>query len=186
MKRLLSLLPILFLLTTCGDDTAAPATVKDQAELREAILQATPGTEIVLANGVWRDTEIKFYGLGTEASPITLRAETPGEVILEGQSFLHLGGEYLIVEGLHFRNGYSPDKGIIRYQIGKDSVANHSRVTACVIDGFTRPSRRENDRWIEFYGKHNQLDHCYIAGKANDGVTLMVYHNGNQHTENYH
>lgn len=160
--------------------------VQDIHELNQAISQATPGGEIVLANGVWKDVQIRFYGLGTQEDRITLRAETPGEVYLEGQSFLHLGGEHLIVSGLYFRNGYTPARGIIRYKIGSDSVANNSRVTGCVIEGFTRPNRWENDRWIEFYGKHNQLDHCYIAGKANDGTTLMVYHDGNEHTDSYH
>lgn len=160
--------------------------VNNSTDLREAIEAAEPGAEIVLANGVWDNTQIKLYGKGTEAAPITLRAETPGEVFLEGESSLHLGGEYLVVKGLFFRNGYSPGGGVIRYQIGEDSTANHCRVTECVIDGFTQPNRWVKDRWVEFFGKHNQLDRCYIAGKANDGATLTVYQKGNQHTNNYH
>ena len=90
-----------------------------------------------------------------------------------------------MVDGLYFRNGYAPVSGVIRYQIGKDSTAFHSRVTNTVIDGFTRPNRWENDRWVELFGQHNQFDN-YVAGKENDGATFMVYHKGNQHTNNFH
>ncbi|MBB4080730.1 poly(beta-D-mannuronate) lyase [Lewinella aquimaris] len=175
------------LLLSCGENsTAENVTVANMQELTDAIGRSAPGTEIVLANGVWEDARINFYGMGTEEAPITLRAETPGEVYLEGQSYLHLGGEHLVVSGLHFRNGYTPEGGVIQYRIGRDTTAFHTRVTDCVIDGFTQPNRYDSDTWIEFYGKHNQLDHCYIAGKSNDGATLMVYHAGNEHTDNHH
>ena len=160
--------------------------VKDISELNKAINQAVPGAEIVLSNGIWQDVQINFFGIGTNGNPITLCAENPGEVYIEGQSYLHLGGENLIVSGLYFRNGFSPSRGVIRYKIGSDSIANNCRVTNCVIEGFSRPNRWENDRWIEFYGRHNQLDHCYISGKSNDGVTLMVYQDGNENIDNHH
>ncbi len=151
MKNNLLLAVAVLLLFSCNINSKRESVyVKDIHELNKAINEATPGSEIVLANGVWNDIQIKFFGMGTEEDPITLRAETPGEVFIEGQSFLHLGGEYLIVEGLYFTNGYTPSNGIIRYKIGADSVAFNCRVTSCVIDGFTRPNRWENDRWIDF------------------------------------
>lgn len=187
MKNNLLLAIAVLLLFSCGKKSNIESTfVKDIDELNQAIAQISPGAEIILANGIWKDAQIKFYGMGTEKAPITLRAETPGEVFIEGQSFLHLGGEHLIVSGLYFRNGYTPAGGVIGYKIGKDSTAFHSQVTNCVIDGFTQPNRWDKDRWIEFHGKHNKLDHCYIAGKSNDGATLMVYHKGNEHTNSHH
>ncbi len=161
-------------------------TVSNETELKAAIEEAQAGTTIVMTDGVWQDIEIKFSGEGTDDRPITLRAETPGKVFLEGQSSLHLGGTYLVVEGLYFRNGYSPQGGVIRYQIGDDQTAFNSRVSNCVIEGFTRPNRWERDTWIGFYGQHNQLDHCYLAGKSNGGATLMVYLKGRQHFNNHH
>jgi poly(beta-D-mannuronate) lyase len=35
---------------------------------------STPGDNIILANGIWKDAEIKFYGKGTKENPIVLRA----------------------------------------------------------------------------------------------------------------
>lgn len=92
----------------------------------------------------------------------------PGCGTIEGKSLLHLGGEHLIVDGLYFRNGYSSSFGIIRYKIGTDSTAFNCKVSNCVIENFTKPNRLTNDQWIQFYGKHNQLTHCYITGKSNE------------------
>ncbi|NRD23726.1 DUF4957 domain-containing protein [Winogradskyella litoriviva] len=187
MKYTIFIVLSIFLLFSCSQKPKHTGVfVKDINALNNAIQQASPGTNIILANGIWKNFQIKFYGLGTENSPITLKAETPGKVFIEGQSFIQLGGEYLTVEGLHFRNGYSPNNSIIKYMINNDSIANYSRVTNTVIEGFTKPNRYTNDRWVEFYGKHNQLDHCYIAGKSNDGETVRVFFTGNEHINTHH
>ncbi|WP_405608354.1 chondroitinase-B domain-containing protein [Polaribacter sp. Asnod1-A03] len=177
----------ILLITSCKHNEKTETTfVQNNKELYTAIKNASAGTEIILKNGVWQNTQINFYGLGTEEKPIILKAETPGKVFLEGESFLHLGGEYLIVDGFYFRNGYSPNSSILRFKIGKDSTAFHSRITNTVIKNFTKPSRLTNDHWIDFYGKHNKLDHCYIEGKSNDGETLRVYQDDIKSVSNYH
>ena len=187
MKIYYYLIIAALVLTSCEQQVSISGTsVSDMEGLMTAIGEAEPGSVITMANGTYKDVQIEFYGEGTEDEPITLRAETAGEVFIEGQSSLHLGGKHLIVDGLYFRNGYSPSGGVIRYQIGEDKTAFHSQVTNCVIEDFTMPNRWQNNRWVEFYGKHNKMDHCYIAGKGNDGATVMVYHSGNKHTRNYH
>ncbi len=187
MKNILLLTFSAIILFSCREkSTSKTVLAKTMNELNTAIKEATPGTEIVLSNGIWKDAEIKFYGKGTEENPITLRAENDGKVFIEGQSYLHLGGNNLVVSGLHFRNGYSPTSGIIRYKIGNDTIANHTKVLDCVVEDFNLPNRWQNDRWIEFYGKHNTLEHCYIAGKANDGETIRVFFTGNENINNHH
>ena len=186
-NKLLLILSALLWLISCGKKTAQNTIhVKNIHELNKAIKKVVPGDEIVLTNGVWSNVAINFYGLGTKKQPITLRAETPGKVFIEGESYLYLGGENLIVDGLYFRNGYSPKKTIISYKINKDSIAYNARITNTVIKDFTKPNKALNDRWIEFYGKHNQLDHCYISGKSNDGETIRVFFTGNEHINNHH
>ncbi len=181
------LLSALFLLCTCSKDSPQNSIyVTNSQELNTAILDAVPGDLITLANGIWKDVEINFKGTGTQQLPITLRAETPGKVFIEGTSYLHLGGEFLVVDGLYFRNGHTPKSAIIRYMIGEDHVAFNCRVTNTIIEDFTQPSRLNSDRWIEFFGKHNQLDHCYITGKSNDGETIRVFFTGNEHINTHH
>ena len=155
-------------------------------ELNEAIKNSKAGDHIVLANGIWKDVQIEFYGKGTKEKPIVLRAETNGKVTIEGASNLKLGGEYLEVNGLYFKNGYTPSNSVIQFKISNDSIANHCRVTNCVIEEFTQPDRDVSDHWIEFWGRNNQLDHCYIAGKSNFGPTIRVFLKGNEHIYNYH
>ncbi|MCH3883457.1 chondroitinase-B domain-containing protein [Tenacibaculum aquimarinum] len=186
MKNILQIIFTSLLLFSCSKNLQTNGNlVSDFTALEKAIKSAVAGDEIILKDGIWKDAPIKFYGKGTEENPITLRAETPGKVFLEGQSFLHLGGEHLIVDGLYFKNGYSPES-VIRFKINEDSVAFNTRVTNTVIKDFTKPNRSTNDRWIEFYGKNNKLDHSYISGKSNDGETLRVFFTGNQHINTHH
>ncbi|MEP5933610.1 MAG: chondroitinase-B domain-containing protein [Winogradskyella arenosi] len=148
--------------------------------------KAQPGDALILKNGVYKDIQIKFTAQGEEGKPITLKAETPGEVFIEGASNLQLGGDYLVVEGLHFRNGYTPSRQVIRFKVSDDAVANHSKVTNCVIENFTQPDRDVKDHWIELWGRHNEVSHNYITGKSNYGPTVMVMLKGNEHIRNFH
>jgi len=163
-----------------------PVKVANAEELKTAIQNAVPGTEIVLANGVWKDIQIKFFGKGTKEAPIVLRAETPGKVSIEGLSDLKLGGNYLEVRDLYFKNGYTPSKTVIGFRLDSVTVANHSKVTDCVIENFTQLNRNKKDHWIEFWGRNNELSHCYIAGKSNQGPTILVSLEGNENSNNYH
>ena len=160
--------------------------VNNPEELNKAISQATPGTSIVMSNGIWKDVQIKFYGQGKEENPITLRAETPGEVLIQGESDLKLGGEFLVVHGLYFTQGAAPSSSVIQFFINEDTLANNSRVTNCVIKDFNKSQRNKQDLWVQFKGRHNQLDHCYLAGKSNRGPTIRVDLDGNQSIKNYH
>lgn len=160
--------------------------VKNANELKQAIETAKPGDEIVMADGVWKDIQIVFTGIGTAQQPITLRAQTAGKVFVEGVSDLQLYGEYLIVKDLYFRNGYTPSNAVIDFKTTKETVASHCRVTNCVIIDFNQPQRDRKDHWVEFWGRHNQLDHCYLAGKSNEGPTLRVEIKGNRNSKNYH
>src|SRR5690348_2158573 len=72
----------------------------DPASLSRAIARARPGDAIVMANGNWRDLDLVFAARGEAGRPITLRAETPGKVVLTGSSRLRIGGHDLVVSGL--------------------------------------------------------------------------------------
>lgn len=180
------LLLILVSTISCSESASTRILVHDLAEFDKAVSKAKPGTEIALANGVWKNVEIKFIGEGTEDAPIILKAETPGKVFIEGVSNLEIAGNYLIVNGLYFRNGYTPTENVISFRTSEEKVANHSRVTNCVIIDYNQQQRDKDDLWVQLYGTHNKLDHCYIAGKTNGGPTLRVDIKGNQSIRNYH
>lgn len=160
--------------------------VNNEEDLKSAIKNAVAGDEIVLANGVWKDVQIKFYGSGTKNAPIILRAETAGKVFIEGISDLKMGGTYLEVRGLYFKNGYTPSNTVIDFHIDSKNIANNCKVLDCVIQNFTQLNRNRQDHWIEFWGRHNQLNRCSITGKSNSGPTILVVLKGNEHVNNYH
>ncbi|MEM7689542.1 MAG: polysaccharide lyase 6 family protein [Pseudomonadota bacterium] len=145
-----------------------------------------PGDIVVLAKGEWRDFDLVVQGAGTKASPITVKGEAPGDVILTGQSSLRLAGEHLIISNLLFRDGYSPRGEVISFRRAKGELANHSRVTQTVIDGFSKPDRYESDYWVGLYGRGNRFDHNSLIGKTNKGVTFAVRLDSPESRENGH
>ena len=160
--------------------------VSNVKELSEAIKNAKAGDNIVLKNGIYKDVNIKFIGEGTKGNPITLQAETPGKVFIEGVSNLEISGNYLNVNGLFFRNGHSPTRNVIAFRTSPKDVANNSSVTNCVILDFNNLERDQDNLWVQFYGKHNTLANSYLAGKTNGGPTVRVDLKGNQSIRNYH
>ncbi|MUU79377.1 chondroitinase-B domain-containing protein [Winogradskyella endarachnes] len=190
MKNYLIILSLLITFLSCGEKTNSNSEsnllVSTSEELQDAIKNAQPGDDIVLKNGTYTDFEIKLVGEGTEDKPITLKAETPGKVFIEGESSLEISGNYLEVSGLFFRNGHSPKTNVIAFRTSEKEVANHSKVTNCVILDFNNLERDQDNLWVQFYGKHNELSNCYIAGKTNGGPTVRVDLKGNQSIRNYH
>ncbi len=165
---------------------AQNVVVKNLGEFNKAVKNAQPGDKIILANGVWKDVELIFDARGTKEAPIILSVETKGKVTLEGQSNLKMAGEYLVVEGLVFKNGYTATEEVIAFRKNDDELCNNCRVTECVIDNYSNPERFESDYWVGIYGKNNRFDHNYLTGKRNQGVTLAVRLETEASRENYH
>jgi len=169
-----------------GQILAKDWLVKSPQAYKEALAKVHPGDKIVLKNGLWQDFEILFKAQGTKAKPIELTAETKGQVILSGQSNLRLAGEYLVVSGLVFKDGYTPSSEVISFKRNKTELAFHSRVTEVVIDNYSNPDRFESDYWVGLYGKYNRFDHNYLVGKRNAGVTVAVRLTTEDSQQNHH
>ena len=160
--------------------------VKNIHEFNQAAENLKPGDIVTLANGIWKDVELVFKGEGTSENPIVLIAEEKGKVFLEGQSNVKIGGEFIHLEGLVFRNGHTPTGSVISYRTDKTTPCNNCRVTECVVDNYNPSERFENDYWVDIYGKNNRFDHCYLVGKRNRGVTLAVRLQRDEDRENNH
>jgi poly(beta-D-mannuronate) lyase len=187
MKRTVLISSLLILFITCKLAAQTNSIkVTNINELNDAIKNCKAGNVIVMANGVWNNVEIAFYGNGTKENPITLTAENQGKVTIEGASNLKIGGNYLEVSGLYFKNGHTPSENVIQFKIDNTKVANHCKVTQCVIEEFTQPNRDVSDHWVEFWGRHNALSNNYITGKSNFGPTVMVRLEGNENIYTYH
>ena len=144
-------------------------------ELATAIASSGPGDTIVMTNGTWTDVVISFYAQGVEGDSITLRAETPGQVILNGNSRLKIGGSYLKVDGLWFDQGALRSGHLIEFRRSSSRLTTHSRLTNCTVTNYNPPSYLTEYKWVSIYGAHNRVDHCHFAGKSHDGATLVVW-----------
>ena len=191
MKKIIYSFGLCMLLIACSNSKIVNSIkVTNIDELNKAIDSSEAGNQIILANGIWKDVQIKFRGKGTIDNPITIKAETTGKVTIEGESYLKFGGEYLVVEGLYFKNGFSPSNAVIDFKISSkdkpDEISNNCKVTNCVIEDFNKPKRDKSDLWVQFWGRHNTLSNCYIAGKTNRGPTVRVSIAGIESINNYH
>ena len=92
----------LLLLLTVFSSHAAETLVTDAPSFDTAAKAAKPGDVIILKNGEWKDARLHISSSGNEDQPVTIKAETPGKVVLTGDSRLQLGGACLLVDGLFF------------------------------------------------------------------------------------
>jgi poly(beta-D-mannuronate) lyase len=138
--------------------------VKNESELNSAIASAKPGEVIVMKDGVWHDIQINFNAKSTSALPITLKAQTGGNVILDGTSTLTFAANNLVVDGLFFKGGALP-------QSKKNAVINFEsdkcRLTNVAILDYNPKDVETNYFWVYFKGSYNRMDHCFFKGKSN-------------------
>jgi poly(beta-D-mannuronate) lyase len=128
-------------------------------ELREALSNGKPGDAIILRDGEWKDVVIDVKTEGTEAAPLTIRAQTPGEAILTGSSRLRLSASHVVVDGLLFQGGAIEKGQVIHFN------SDHGRITNCAIVDYNPREVATSYYWVFFEGNHNRLDHCLLKGK---------------------
>lgn len=167
------------------DSLSKNIEVKNLLELQKANNLAQPGDIIILKNGEWKDVVISLTCNGTEKMPIIFKAETAGKVMITGKSKLNFGGNFIVVDGLLFKNGFA-NEDVISFRIDEKQVANHCRVTNTVIDDFNNPNRLKENYWVAFYGKNNRIDHCSFSNKKNIGVLVAVMLEGKINQDNFH
>lgn len=139
----------------------APKHVSNAAELKFAIASARPGDAIVMRDGTWEGVQIDLSSLGTEAAPITVRAETPGKVILTGASTLTFSAPYVIVDGLLFRGGSLTSGSVIMFRSDHGKLLNSAIVDYNPADPLTKYY------WVFFEGSDNLVERCAFKGKTN-------------------
>ena len=97
-------------------------------EYNSAIKQISNGGTIVLKNGVWNDVTLSAYGSGTKQNPIIVKAETPGKVLITGDSSLNIYGTYVIVSGLWFKDGKTTKKHVVQFRKNSKVFAYNCRL----------------------------------------------------------
>ena len=150
--------------------------VTNLSEYNSAIKEAKPGSVIILKNGIWKDVKINAYGKGEKGNPIQVKAETPGKVIISGNSTLNIYGEYVIVSGLWFKDGNTEYKSVVQFRKDSKTFANNCRLSNSTISYFETKNPIKN-HWVDIWGKNNRVDHNNFTGKTSEGTTLVVWLN---------
>ena len=161
-------------------------TVSNISEYNAALSKVNNGGTIILKNGEWKDTKLLAHGNGTKENPIIIKAETPGKVILSGDSSLNIYGSYVIVSGLWFKDGKITSKVIVDFRKNSKEFANNCRFTNSTISYVGVADEAIKDHWVDIWGKNNRVDHNNFTGKTSAGTTLVVWLKGEQHIENNH
>ncbi|MDR2511900.1 MAG: polysaccharide lyase 6 family protein [Bacteroidales bacterium] len=155
------------------------------------------GDTVFMEDGTYNDFQVQFKGNGTMNNPIILKARNYGKVKIEGQIEFLMSGNYLVVDGLHFRNGYAKNSNpnttadLFCFRTNSTTFANNCRLTNCVFDSLNNPNKsptndNQTERWMMIYGKHNRIDHCYFGYKNVGGVMIMndIRESGSQEGNN--
>jgi poly(beta-D-mannuronate) lyase len=132
-----------------------------------SVATPVPGDVIVWAPGRYADVSMRLKGEGTEAAPITVRAETPGAAVFTGASRIEASGAWLVIEWLTFEGG-TIDPIFLR-------DARHCRVTGCTVRSCNPEGKRIH--WLRIGGKSsadNRVDGCTFEDKRGDGVMLVI------------
>jgi poly(beta-D-mannuronate) lyase len=159
--------------------------ITDPVDFKAALKHVQPGDELVIADGIWTNCQIIFEAAGTAEKPVILRAQTPGKVVLTGNSSIGIGGQYLVVSGLLFKDGACPRGSVIAFRSSEYRLARNCRLTDCAIENYNPPTRADKSYWVSLYGISNRVDHCRFEGKNDGGPTLTVWlEKGGQ--SNYH
>ncbi len=137
-------------------------------------LNPQPGDNIILADGTWTDQHIVLTGTGTSSNPITLRAQTPGGVTLNGTSRLSIGGDWLVADGLNFDGGALSSGHVVEFRNGSNHATN-SRFTNSAIVDYNPADVDTRYFWVSMYGDSNRVDHNYFSGQNHSGVTVTVW-----------
>lgn len=162
---------LLFVLSPAA--LAGDIAIPDVRAFAAAAEVVRPGDTLILQNGTWADARFKIHAEGTAEKPVTIKAQTPGRVVLTGDSRISIAGRHVIVEGLWFQNPAGEEA--IELRIDSDELASDCRITNCAVTNEVQAEPGRSARFVSIYGARNRIDHCYIAGKTSEGTTLVVW-----------
>ncbi|MBD8499496.1 polysaccharide lyase 6 family protein [Paenibacillus arenosi] len=153
--------------------------VSTSAQLERAIAQATAGTTIVLADGIY--TGIKALQIsgkhGSKNSPITIKAANRGQAIIAGAEVLQIvRSSHIVVEGLKITNTGTATRSIAVQLDGSNNI----RLTR---NTFAVPATGNKMIWLEIKGKgssDNRIDRNNFEGKTDSEPVIAYsgYNNG--------
>ena len=167
-QKLFPFAAVLFQTMLCS--FAALYSADSADELTDICRSIKPGDTLVLADGIYKDQPFILTGSGTEKNPITLRAETPGNVIFTGSSTLSISGTYLIADSLLFKDGALDSGSVVEFA---DETQHCTLRNSAIID-YNPEDIDTRYFWVTLNGFGNTVEHCTFSGQTHSGVTVCV------------
>jgi len=141
----------------------------------------TPGETLCLASGNYSGLDLSFGGTGSSDLPITIAAEVPGTVTIDGEVFVGMTGEYVVLQGFIFQDG-TIDSSLVQTRGNSNTPCNNCRITE---NAFIDMDRNVDDstKWFQIYGSNNRFDHNWVSGKVSRGALLIIERGSEPGTE---
>ena len=160
--------------------------VSNMTELNSAISSASPGSTIILEDGVWNNSFIEIEKSGTENQPITITAQNAGAVIITGNSRIYMEGRYLTLSGLTFQdpsNLVTSGNNIEPVIELKD--CDYCKVINNRIDSYngTESQKELIFKWILSDGQYNEIAYNSFLDKY--GLGSIINDNRNSAEPDY-
>jgi poly(beta-D-mannuronate) lyase len=161
-----------------GSNDSVPAvncttTVSSISALENAVSYAmTAGDTICLASDTYSNLDLTFGGTGTAESPITVAAAVPGEVFINGEVFIGITGEYVVLQGFIFKDG-SMDSSLLQTRANSNTACNNCRITDNAFINMDE-GMDDSTKWFQIYGSGNRFDHNWVSGKATRGALFII------------
>ena len=137
-----------------------------------ASFNMTPGDTLCLATGNYSGLDLSFGGTGTVDAPITIAAEVPGSVIIGGEVFVGMTGEYVVFQGFVFKDG-AMDSSLLQTRANSNTACNNCRITENTFVNMDQ-GIEDSTKWLQIYGENNRIDHNWISGKTTRGALLII------------
>ncbi len=155
--------------------------VSSNEEIYKAVEGVVPGDTLFLRDGIYRDIQLIVKRSGSAGAPVLLRAENPGKVFFTGNAKVELRGDYLILEGIYFKDG---NRNTVEWQShGPGLVAiygSHNRVTQCTFDAFDEANSAYITTSLNEDGRvpqHCRIDHCGFFNKITFDQVINLNNN---------
>ncbi|MBF7074163.1 VCBS domain-containing protein [Glaciecola sp. MH2013] len=154
-------------------EVSCDTVVNSTSQLEDAVsFSMTPGETLCLANGSYTGLDLSFGGAGTSDAPIKIAAETPGQVIIDGEVFIGMTGDYAILQGFVFRDG-NIGSSLLQTRANGNTACNNCRITENTFINMDSEGD-DSSKWFQIYGSNNRFDHNWVSGKSSRGALFVI------------
>lgn len=154
-------------------EVTCTSIVSTISQLEDAVsFNMTPGETLCLANGSYTGLDLQFGGPGTAQEPITVAAQTPGQVIIDGEVYVGMTGDYAVLQGFVFNDG-AIDNSLLQTRANSNTACNHCRITENTFIDMDN-GVEDSTKWFQIYGTNNRFDHNWVSGKVSRGALFVI------------